>query len=1363
MMKKTVLRIFFLSVAALALAVAVLLLYPYGPRQEDGSAGKSLALAMLEKSLSSPGRRVSISNIDSLWSSHGVIRSVTVADGQGVFASVKNITFDWSRLSILRGRVAFEKLEAERIDIFRKPVAPQTAAPVPVKTEKTGRNLLALPSLPVDVLVDKISARQIVLGESLLGNRAAFGLDGDLHWTGKVFDMKFDLPRLDGAGGAIAIAAQKPSRLDGLAFSMQVDDPASGLRLQGSGKATADGFPRQMVFDLSLQDRAGRRALVPFTNGDITLEKAAFHLAYGENGQEVWNGTAMVNGLASPAVGWKNAAFTFGGPAQQLDDPEKRHVGMKLDGAVEGLRTSSVRGGAVQDKITFHANADWRAGAPLTIQNADIKGAGLALSLSGTAEGGAFSNKGAMQADLRLRGKIVDMAVFEPRVKGALGFEGTARGKDGQVAFDLRGRIADAIWNGRPMKNTTVTLAGTLDNRAAFANALDATLKGEGQFDNRPLVLEADVVKNGRQIAADKFSVKIGEAVISGHGKRRRDGALEGTAQFDVPDLSLPAALLFQNGKGSARGTVSLAGDKRVQNGDVKADMKGIEIAGIRVGTLDARALMQDIFGVPRVDGTIHVEDISVRGVRIRSATLQSRMQGKSSHFTAAALMEDDMSVAASGTLVAENSAVSIQATGWQLLLDKLEARKAATVVTLKRPTKITLTDKGAIGVQDLALVAGQGSFILNGTIADRIRLDLDARQMPLAVVNMVRPDLAVDGVLTAKVNISGSRSSPVVDADIDGRGVTAALLRGFGLQPLDVRVQAKTSGEVLTLDARAFGGGLDAAARGTVSFKTRKMALDVNLQETPLNFLNSLVKDQDLSGVVTGTAQISGTLDNPSATFKVSGRQLSARALTESGIQPLTLQTAGSFAGNTVQVENFDVSSASGIGLKASGRLPLKGNGIDLKIDGGAPLGFANRFLAGRGAQLSGVAQVNVRVSGSLAAPKLQGAFLVDDGRFVDPQTNARFNNLIVRGRLEGDRVVLEKASARSASGGSVSVSGSVSTDVGQGLPADLTITLNHTAYNDGEMVSATANGAMTITGALLHEPLIKGKVQVEKAEITIPDNFGGAALIDVRHKHTPRPVAITLRRAGLDGAKSSKAAAEARDGGPKLDLLLSASRVFIRGRGLDAEIGGKVRLAGYLSNVHPVGRFELVRGRFELLTKRLDFESGQVMLTGNMNPELHFVARVEGDDVTVTVTVNGTPDDLDIALTSQPALPQDEILSRLVFNRSVSELSPFQIAQLGLAAAQLAGVGGNTSLLGNLRGATGLDDLDVTNDGMGNTSVKAGRYIRDNIYLGVEAGSDGTTGGTLNLDINKNLKAKGAVGSDAKSGVGVFYEKDY
>ncbi len=140
----------------------------------------------------------------------------------------------------------------------------------------------------------------------------------------------------------------------------------------------------------------------------------------------------------------------------------------------------------------------------------------------------------------------------------------------------------------------------------------------------------------------------------------------------------------------------------------------------------------------------------------------------------------------------------------------------------------------------------------------------------------------------------------------------------------------------------------------------------------------------------------------------------------------------------------------------------------------------------------------------------------------------------------------------------------------------------------------------------------------------------------------------------------------------------------------------------------------------------------------------------------------MRGRVSDLDISFSSQPQLPQDEVLARLIFNRCINELSPLQIAQLAAAAAELAG-GSNTSLLGSLRSATGLDDLDIVTDSEGNAAVRAGRYIQDNIYLGVEAGAGGTARGTINLDITEDLKARGAVGTDGDSSVGIFYEKDY
>jgi translocation and assembly module TamB len=180
------------------------------------------------------------------------------------------------------------------------------------------------------------------------------------------------------------------------------------------------------------------------------------------------------------------------------------------------------------------------------------------------------------------------------------------------------------------------------------------------------------------------------------------------------------------------------------------------------------------------------------------------------------------------------------------------------------------------------------------------------------------------------------------------------------------------------------------------------------------------------------------------------------------------------------------------------------------------------------------------------------------------------------------------------------------------------------------------------------------------------------------------------------------------------QLDVTVRApNEVFIRGRGLDVELGGSVRLTGSVNDIQPVGGFSLTRGRLAILGQRVTFETGTVTLIGDLDPVLNLVARTEGDGITVFVTVSGRSSAPDIAFSSNPDLPEDEVLSRLIFNRSMGELSPLQLARLAGAAAELAG-GGGTSLTESLRGAAGLADLDIVTDESGNLAVQAGQCRR-------------------------------------------------
>ena len=78
----------------------------------------------------------------------------------------------------------------------------------------------------------------------------------------------------------------------------------------------------------------------------------------------------------------------------------------------------------------------------------------------------------------------------------------------------------------------------------------------------------------------------------------------------------------------------------------------------------------------------------------------------------------------------------------------------------------------------------------------------------------------------------------------------------------------------------------------------------------------------------------------------------------------------------------------------------------------------------------------------------------------------------------------------------------------------------------------------------------------------------------------------------------------------------------------------------------------------------------------------------------------------------TSEPPLPQDEVLSRLMFNRTASSITPLQAIQLAAAVNRLRG--GGPGVLDRLRTTLGVDTLDVDGGGDGTgTTVRAGRYL--------------------------------------------------
>ncbi len=164
--------------------------------------------------------------------------------------------------------------------------------------------------------------------------------------------------------------------------------------------------------------------------------------------------------------------------------------------------------------------------------------------------------------------------------------------------------------------------------------------------------------------------------------------------------------------------------------------------------------------------------------------------------------------------------------------------------------------------------------------------------------------------------------------------------------------------------------------------------------------------------------------------------------------------------------------------------------------------------------------------------------------------------------------------------------------------------------------------------------------------------------------------------------------------------------------------------------------------------------------------NPTLDIEASTTADTVTATIDITGTAQSPQITFSSTPTLPQDEILSRLLFGSSVTQLTPLQAVQLAAALNSLRSSGGGLNPMGKLRNAAGLDRLrfygadQATGRG---PAVGAGKYIAKNIYVEVTTDARGFTATQIEVALTRTLRLLSTVSSLGDSSLSARYSHNY
>lgn len=543
---------------------------------------------------------------------------------------------------------------------------------------------------------------------------------------------------------------------------------------------------------------------------------------------------------------------------------------------------------------------------------------------------------------------------------------------------------------------------------------------------------------------------------------------------------------------------------------------------------------------------------------------------------------------------------------------------------------------------------------------------------------------------------------------------------------------------------------------------------LDVDGQVAPMLALDATLKNGDLAlvgakGLVSLEAHLQGDPSAPSGDVHVAGHDIRY-----AGGPPASLDARAHLQGGMAHIDARLDSGKAGT-LTLTGTAPVQSYAaLDLHASGSIDLTLLDPLLAADGREARGKISLDGGIQGTLDEPRISGNAKLDNVSFRDFGQGLRFTH--INGSLETDGSSLQLSDITGKSGpGTFTLQGHIDI-LAPGMPVDLTLTGRDIRPLASDLLTADMDADLTVKGNATEKLTVGGKVKVSRADINIPDSLPpSVATLDVKKKGAPpAPPA----QPGLALA---------------LDVTVDApQQIFVRGRGLDAEMGGKLQVGGTVDDPDVGGGFDLRQGTFSLAGQALTITKGRIGFDGRgpggkLDPTLDITCESNSGAIDAILTVTGYADHPVIKLTSSPELPQDEILAHLLFNSSMSQLTPLQIASIAQAVASMSGAGGGFDPLALMRKTLGIDRLTVnstsnSSTGNSNTTVEAGKYVATGVYVGTRQGMSGGTQARVQIDITRHLKLDTTLGTgggtpatgttidnDPGSSIGLTYQIEY
>jgi translocation and assembly module TamB len=553
-----------------------------------------------------------------------------------------------------------------------------------------------------------------------------------------------------------------------------------------------------------------------------------------------------------------------------------------------------------------------------------------------------------------------------------------------------------------------------------------------------------------------------------------------------------------------------------------------------------------------------------------------------------------------------------------------------------------------------------------------------------------------------------------------------------------------------------SFAGGQAVVSGTSGSFPS----VHAQLQSMPLSVLNIAWPDLDLGGRATGSLEYAWKGSR-------SGRMnLTVRGLSRSGLvlasQPIDLGVAAILTNDKAGIRAVAVSNGQTIGRAQARFAPLGGGSVMTALMN-APLfaqlryqGPADTLWRLSGIELfdlTGPAAIGADVGGTMSNPVIRGALKTDNARLESPVTGTVIDHLVAQGRFQGSKFLFSRLSGQTPGAGTIEGSGSVTFSGGHTL-LDLAFNSNQAQLLNRDDVAAKVTGPLQVRSTSSGGGTISGKLRLNAGRFTLGQASSAAAVPQLNVIHTGLDEADVIEPAQLHPWK--------------LDVDLAGGNLQVRGLGIRSTWTTDLHVGGFADSPTFTGRADLVRGDYEFAGRTFRLDRGIIRFRGESPPnpllDIRALAQVQGLDA--TVLVQGTGLKPEISFASNPALPQDELLSRILFGTSITNLSAPEAIQLASAVAALNSGSGSLDPINALRRAVGLDRLRVLPADIATgqkTAIAAGKYIGRKLYVEVITDGHEYSATRVEYEITRWLSVLSTVSTIGRAQASVRVSKDY